>query len=238
MVDLRIPHPDASVAPNPSRFSEFKRLRFFVRQFLLFAFSFQLFPLLMPRPLDPQEKAIARQLIRNPRATDKSISEATGVQLRTVGRKRQKLEKAGLLRYWASVDLSESGTGQYNASHLYIIKFALGVTYEGLRDIIRREPNVADLTEIISACDIAEIDGKLALLFVVDGTSDADIVQSVHGRLIPNLIKNHGPDGILEINSMRLLGTSRLLRNYLPLANMKSFRMKPEWPEKAIYVGK
>ena len=192
----------------------------------------------MPRPLDDQEKAIARQLIRNPRATDKSISEATGVQLRTVGRKRQKLERAGLLRYWASVDLSETGTGQYNTSHLYIIKFALGVTYDGLRNVIRREPQLSDLSAITTESHIAEIDGKLALLFVIDGTSDRDIVQSVHERLIPNLMKNHGPNSILEVSTLRLLSPVRALRNYLPLVNMAGPAMRPDWPEKAIYVGK
>ena len=192
----------------------------------------------MPRPLDDQEKAIARQLIRNPRATDKSISEATGVPLRTVGRKRMKLEQAGLLRYWASVDLSETGTGQYTAHHLYTITFALGVTYNGLREIIKREPQVTDLSEITSESHIAEIDGKLALLFIVDGMNDRDIVQSVHGRLIPNLIKNHGPNSILEVNALRLLSPARTLRNYLPLVNMAGGTMRADWPDKSIYVGK
>lgn len=192
----------------------------------------------MPRSLDDQEKAIARQLVRNPRATDKSISEATGVPLRTVGRKRQKLEKAGLLRYWASIDLSETGTGQYNASHLYIIKFELGVTFAGLREIIKREPRLNDLGEITSESHIAEIDGKIALLFVVDGTSDGDIAERVHGRLIPNLIRNHGPNSILEVSSMRLLSPTRILRNYLPLVNLAGATIRSDWPEKAIYVGK
>ncbi len=192
----------------------------------------------MPRPLDDQAKAIARQLIRNPRATDKSIADATGVPLRTVGRKRQKLERAGLLRYWASVDLTESGTGQYNSSHLYIIKFALGVTYDGLRAVIRREPQLSELSAITAESHIAEIDGKLALLFTIEGTSDRDIVQSVHERLIPNLIKNHGPHSILEVSTLRLLGPIRTLRNYLPLANMAGPNIRPDWPDKAIYVGK
>ncbi|MBC7369540.1 MAG: winged helix-turn-helix transcriptional regulator [Undibacterium sp.] len=192
----------------------------------------------MPRPLDDQDKAIARQLIRNPRTTDKSISGATGVQLRTVGRKRQKLERAGLIRYWASVDLSETGTGQYNASHLYIIKFALGVTYDSLRAVIRREPQLSELSAITTESHIAEIDGKLALLFAIDGTSDRDIVQNVHERLIPNLIKNHGPNSILEVSTLRLLSPIRTLRNYLSLLNMTGSAMRPDWPDKAIYAGK
>lgn len=191
----------------------------------------------MPRPLDDQEKAIARQLIRNPRATDKSISEATGVQLRTVGRKRQKLEQLGLLRYWASVELGEEGTGKFNVRHFYIIKFAIGVTYDELRSIITAKSDVTDITSIIAESHIAEIDGKLALLVIVEGTSDRDIVQSVHERLIPSLSRNHGPHAIQEISTLRLLGPVRTLRNYLPLINMKGTVMKPDWPDASIYVG-
>ncbi|MFO1452622.1 MAG: hypothetical protein U1F61_30930 [Opitutaceae bacterium] len=190
------------------------------------------------RPLDDQEKAIARHLVRDPRATDKSISDATGVQLRTVGRKRQKLEQEGLLRYWASVDLGESGTGQYNASHLYIIKFALGVTYESLREKIRGERQIPELTDMIAESHIAEIDGKLSLLFVIEGTSDRDIVRSVHERLIPSLMRNHGAQSIQEITTLRLLSPVRVLRNYLPLLNMAGSTMRRDWPEEAIYVGK
>ena len=190
------------------------------------------------RPLDDQEKAIARHLVRDPRATDKSISDATGVPLRTVGRKRQKLEQEGLLRFWASVDLGESGTRQYNASHLYIIKFALGVTYENLREKIRGERQIPELTDMIAESHIAEIDGKLSLLFVIEGTSDRDIVRSVHERLIPSLMKNHGAHSIQEITTLRLLSPVRVLRNYLPLINMAGSTMRRDWPEDAIYVGK
>src|SRR3712207_5044028 len=45
------------------------------------------------RPLDPQERLIVRQLIRDPRESDNGIGEATGVNVRTVGRKRQRMEQ-------------------------------------------------------------------------------------------------------------------------------------------------
>ncbi|HEY9250943.1 MAG TPA: hypothetical protein VIO38_17500, partial [Rariglobus sp.] len=174
----------------------------------------------MSQSLDDQEKAIARQLIRNPRATDISISEATGVQLRTVGRKRQKLEQSGRLRYWASIDLGEGGTGQFNTTHLYIIKFAIGVTYEQLHAAISHMPLINELTPIIAESHIAEIDGNLAMLYTIEGTSDRDIVRNVHERLLPNLVRNHGPNSIQEVSTLRLLGPVRVLRNYLPSLNM------------------
>src|SRR5271163_3809485 len=86
-------------------------------------------PVLPPmRDLDDQDRLIIRQLIRDPRESDNGIGETTGVNVRTVGRKRQRLEQDGILSYHTQVNLTESGTGQFTARHVYIIKFRLGVT--------------------------------------------------------------------------------------------------------------
>src|SRR6266699_2807359 len=102
------------------------------------------------RILDEQEKAIVRQLIRDPRESDNGIGEVTGVNVRTVGRKRQRLEQSGVLSYFTHLDLSSSGTGEYSTRHLYIIKFRNGVTFNQLVEDIKREPFVRSIfTEII-----------------------------------------------------------------------------------------
>ena len=62
-------------------------------------------------------------------------------------------------------------------------------------------------------------------------------MKSVHEQLIPSLVKNHGPNAILEINTLRLLGPVRILRNYLPPVNMDGPTMKPAWPDSSICVG-
>jgi DNA-binding Lrp family transcriptional regulator len=49
------------------------------------------------RQLDEQERLIVRHLIRDPRESDNGIGEATGVNVRTVGRKRQRLEQEAIL---------------------------------------------------------------------------------------------------------------------------------------------
>jgi len=144
------------------------------------------------RILDEQEKAIVRQLIRDPRESDNGIGELTGVNVRTVSRKRLRLEHEGLLAYFTNVDLSSDGAKQYNARHLYIIKFRVGVTYNQLVDEIRLDSSQQSIfTETIFESHIAEIDGKVALLLFVDGNSDLDIVQRTHEELIPGLLKNH-----------------------------------------------
>jgi DNA-binding Lrp family transcriptional regulator len=194
------------------------------------------------RILDEQEKAIVRQLVRDPRESDNGVGEVTGVNVRTVSRKRDRLEQEGILSYYTNVDLSGDGAKQYNARHLYIIKFRVGITYNQLIQDIRQDSNQQSaqsvFTETIFESHIAEIDGKVALLLFVDGNSDLDIVQRTHEELIPGLLKNHGSDSIESISTIRLLSPVRVMRNYIPIVNMFKGYIRPDWPGDAIYVGK
>ena len=191
------------------------------------------------RELDEQERLIIRQLIRDPRESDNGIGEATGVNVRTVGRKRQRLEQDGVLSYHTQVNLSETGTGQFTARHLYIIKFRLGVTVKQVEDDIRREPYVRSIfTEMLFESHIAEIDGNVAMLLFVDGASDTAIVQTVQEKLIPSLLRNHGEGSITEVSTIRLLKPVRVMRNYLPFINMQDGYIRKDWPDEAIYVGR
>jgi DNA-binding Lrp family transcriptional regulator len=191
------------------------------------------------RELDDQERLIIRQLIRDPRESDNGIGESTGVNVRTVGRKRQRLEQDGILSYHTQVNLTESGTGQFTARHAYIVKFRLGITVKQVEDDIRREPFVRSIfTEMLFESHIAEIDGNVAMLLYIDGASDTDIVQTVQEKLIPSLLRNHGEGSIVEVSTIRLLKPVRVMRNYLPFVNMLDGYIRKDWPDEAIYVGK
>ena len=193
----------------------------------------------MSRPLDDQEKLIIRALIRDPRASDNSIGATTGVNVRTVSRKRQRLEEDGILAYFTHLDLSASGTGQFPVRQQYIIKFKLGVTLQRLLDDIRREPKVRSVfTESILESHIAEMDGHLSMVLTIEGESDQQLVQNVHENLIPSLRRNHGQDCIEEVQTIRLLAPIRALRNYVMPVNMKHGYLIKDWPDEAIYVGK
>ena len=191
------------------------------------------------KELDEQERLIVRHLIRDPRESDNGIGEATGVNVRTVGRKRQRLEQAGILSYYTHLDLSSRGTGQFGARHLYIIKFRIGITYKQVLEDIQREPFVRSIfTEIIFEIHIAEIDGKLAMLLFIDGANETEIVQTVQEQLIPSLLRNHGENSIEEVNTIRVLAPVRTVRNYIQPVNMKDGYIKKDWPDEAIYVGR
>ena len=190
------------------------------------------------RSLDEQEKKIVRALIRDPRQSDYQIGKHTGVPAPTVRRKRMKLEQEGLLSYYTALDMQETGTGTFGARHLYIIRFRIGVTVKQIVDEIKSEPNIRSIfTDLIYESHIAEIEGRVALVMIIGGKNDADIVENVQGKIVPSLRKNHGPESIEEISTVRLLSPIRIFHNYLPPVNMRHGLLRSDWPDDAIFVG-
>jgi DNA-binding Lrp family transcriptional regulator len=190
------------------------------------------------RCLDDQEKMIVKTLIYDPRLSDNQIGKLTGVPTPTVRRKRKKLEEEGLLSYYAALDMQESGTRTFSARHLYIIKFRIGITLKQIVDEIKSEPNVRTIfTDLIYESHIAEMEGRVALVMIIEGKDDSDIVENVQGKIVPSLRKNHGPDSIEEVSTVRLLGPIRIFHNYVPLVNMRQGVISTDWPRDAIFVG-
>ena len=190
------------------------------------------------RTFDDQERAILKALIRDPRQSDNYISKITGVPTPTVRRKRKRLEEEGLINYFAAIDMQETGAGTFGARHLYIIKFRIGVTVKQIVDEIKSEPNVRSVfTDLIYESHIAELDGHVALVMIIEGKNDADIIENVQGKIIPSLRKNHGPESIEEISTLRLLSPIRIFHNYVPLVNMHQGVLRDDWTNDAIFVG-
>ena len=190
------------------------------------------------RHLDEQDRAIVRALIRNPRCSDRKISTLTGVNVKTVTRKRGRLEREGILKYYTAVEMQANGTARFATQHMIIIKFELGVTRGQVIEEIRSEPNVANVfSELIRDSFIAEIDGHIGLVMVLEGESDSDIAYNLQGKIIPSIKKNHGENSIVELRTIRLLGTIRREHNYLPLVNMADATLDEDWPNEAIFVG-
>ncbi len=129
------------------------------------------------KTFDNAERSIIRMLIRDPRLSDHAISEKTKVPSKTVARKRRRLEEEGVLSYYTMVNMMEGGTGHFTARHLYIIKFRLGVTKKQIVEEIKTESNVHSIfTELIFESHIAEIDGHISLLMLIEGKDVAVFV--------------------------------------------------------------
>jgi DNA-binding Lrp family transcriptional regulator len=190
------------------------------------------------KSLDRQEQAIIKALVKNPRISDNRLGEEMGIPVRTVNRKRKKLEQAGVISYMTRVNMLPSGTGRFQVQHLFIIQFRLGITVSQIVREIQNEPNVVTIfTELIFESYIAEIDGHTSLVMVVEGQSEADIVERFQAYIIPSLQKNHGKDSIEKVSTIRLLHPIRMLKNYLPLVNMKGGYLRKEWGLESIFIG-
>ena len=191
--------------------------------------------MLMSRKLDQQEVKIVKALIRNPRLSDNQIGLKTGVPIRTVNRKRKKMEEEGLLRYYTELNMGSDGTGRFNASHLYLVKFNLGISQSKIIKEVKEEPNVRTVfTEFINESHIAEIEGHTALALIIEGSSDDEINSKFNEIMVPSLEKNHGKGSIIEVTTIRLGQSIRLFHNYLPIVNMVNGRMSDNWVDEAI----
>ncbi|MBN1156837.1 Lrp/AsnC family transcriptional regulator [Candidatus Woesearchaeota archaeon] len=190
----------------------------------------------MPK-LDAQEEKIVKALIRDPRMSDNQIGKKTGVPIRTVSRKRARLEKEGIISYFVNLNMGHNGTGHFGARHLHIIKFRLGITKSQIIREIMEEKNVKTcFREHIYESHIAEVDGHVALVMIIEGKSDDDIVENFNKFVVPSLRKNHGADCILEISTIRLSDPIRIFHNYVPMLNMKNGKISAEWRDDFMFV--
>lgn len=158
--------------------------------------------------------------------------------MRTVSRKRAWMQREGILAYYSALNLQSAGIGRFNTQQMIMIKFKLGVTRSQLLEEIRSEPNVVNVfSELIRESYIAEVEGHVALVMVMEGESDSDVAENLQGQIVPSLRKNHGEDSIVDLWSIRLLDSIRREHNYLPMVNMRDGVLKEEWPDEAIFVG-
>jgi len=180
---------------------------------------------------DEQEKLIIKALIKDPRMSDNNIGKLTKVPIRTVSRKRKKLEQDNKINYYVSVNQKD------RIRHLYMVKFRIGMTKNKLIEEIKKEPKIKSLfTEIIHQSTFAEIDGHTTILMRVEGSSDEEISENFNGKILPLMLKNHGADSVIEVSTIRLSEPIRIFHNYLPFINIKHGKLMPDWPLDSIYT--
>ena len=189
------------------------------------------------RELDESERKMVRELIKNPRISDNQIAKNTKVPVMSVNRKRKQLEKENLLRYFASFDTGEFGTGTFKAKQLYIIKFKIGITREEYINNTEKDKRFQQFNaSYISLSYLGEKDGHLALVMVLDAKTDSLLVDEFSGKIIPHLKEKLGNDCIKEIITTKISNTLRRHHNYLPDINMGDGVIKKDWPDDWIFV--
>ena len=83
---------------------------------------------------------------------------------------------------------------------------------------------------------IAEIEGHVALVMIIEGRTDENIVENFNKEVIPSLRKNHGKDSIHEVFTVRLSDPIRIFHNYIPMVNIENGFIKKDWPDDLIFV--
>ena len=180
---------------------------------------------------DEQEHLIIKALIKDPRMSDNNIGKLTKVPIRTVSRKRKKLEQENKIEYYVAVNHKDK------IRHLYMVRFRMGITKSKLMEEIKKEPKIKSLfTEMIHQSIFAEMDGHVAILMRVEGSSDTEISENFNGKILPAMLKNHGEDSIVGISTIRLSDSIRFFHNYLPFINTKHGKIVHDWPLDSIYV--
>ena len=178
---------------------------------------------------DEQEKLIIKALIKDPRMSDNNIGKLTKVPIRTVSRKRKKLEQENKISYYVAVNLKSK------ARHMYLIKFRIGITKKKLMDDFKKEPRMKTLfTDMIYESRYAEMEGHTSILMTVEGNSDDEVSENFNGKILPLMLKNHGENSIINITTIRLSDTLRLFHNYLPFINITHGKLN--WPIESIYL--
>jgi len=187
------------------------------------------------RELDEAEKRILKEIIRNPRISDNKISLRTGIPIKTVNRKRKILEQEGILYYFASINNLESGTGAFEASHLYIVILKNGITKKAVNDFFeKQEFNLHDLKHI-NFCYLGETSGNVVLVFIIESRKDEDISEIFNVDIYSKLKKEFG-ECIKETSVVKLNKTISLHHNYLMQKNIKNGRIDENWPSNLLFV--
>jgi DNA-binding Lrp family transcriptional regulator len=191
------------------------------------------------RNLDEAEIKILKQLVRNPRVSDSQIARATLIPVNTVNRKRKELEGSGIVRYYTSINSLQTGTGKFNTSQVYLIKFKLGYMKQDAPAEMRRFNfnTKPEYSNYICESYVAEIDGHAALILIIDGKSDEDIDHFFNSIFVPDLQALAGEKEIIDqVTTLRVRHRSRLFHNYLPFVNVENGVLRQDWDDSLISV--
>ena len=181
------------------------------------------------RDLDNNEKIIIKELVKNPRISDNQIAKNTGLAVKSVNRKRKKLEEDNILFYFTHADNSLNGTGSFSAIQLYILDFKQGITRA---KFIEKFTHIDLPTTLQKHClnsYLAESDGVLKLILFIESYMDSDILEIFNADYFPKLESLFGKGCITNISTLTLNTTLQLFHNYFPLLNMKNGKIKENW---------
>lgn len=186
--------------------------------------------------LDENDKAIIKELIRDPRLSDNQVSRITSIAVKTVNRKRKRLEQANVLNYHLYVNNGLDGTNSFNGIAQFMVIFRHGVTRKSFLDNLARVGFSPHDIKHIKYAFLGEEDGHLSLTLVIESRAQEDLLEIFNSELTPKLQSMLGYDCIKQTRVTYLHSILVQSHNYLPMFNISKGKMKKEWPTENIFT--
>ncbi len=185
---------------------------------------------------DNQEKAIVKELVKDPKISDNQIAIKTNIPVKSVNRKRKKLEKANVLNYYVSVNNGVNGTGVFGSKKMYIISFKYGISREMFLDAF---PNMQleNVNKHIDQVMSSEIDGRFAIIIMIESRVENDIIEIFNVEIVNKINTRFGECAIHKTQVFPIDSFLRVHHNYMPNSNIKEGKIKKDWDDENIFVG-
>lgn len=189
------------------------------------------------RVLDDQEKLIVKELIKDPRVSDNQISQNTNIPLKSVNRKRKKMEFEGLLNYYVDIDNSKKGTGKFEGRHLYIVKLNHGISRLSFMDYLKNNSSLnKHKARHVHSTFVGRSGGNLVLMKLIESRQSEDIIEIFNCDLVPEIKQHFGENAIVSTDVIHVDEMFRLFHNYLPSINMKEGKISEHWNDDMLFV--
>ena len=159
--------------------------------------------------IEEKDKLILRELIKNPRTTDKAISTATNIPMKTVNRRRKYLEDTDTVKYMAFVNNFGSGTARFNSICMYTIYFNYGITTEQVERVVTSTEynNKPIMIKHLLLDFVGEREGMPTYSLTITSRAHEDLVEILNAEIVPEIKKHLGENCIKSIdeNAIRMI---------------------------------
>ncbi len=186
--------------------------------------------------LNESDKAVCREIIKDPRLSDNKISEITGIPVKTVNRKRKKLEQNNILNYLIHIENGPEGTNKFGSKAQFIVTFRQGITRKIFYENLKRVGFSYHEIKHVREASIGEYEGRLTLLLTIESRVQSDLLEVFNSDIVPKLQNMLGHESIYETRVIYLHSNIIAMHNYIKGFNLDNGKIAKDWPDDKIYV--
>lgn len=188
--------------------------------------------------LQEKDKLILSELVRNPRATDKAISQKTNIPIKTVNRRRKSLEEKNVITYMASVNNFTTGTQVFNAISTFTFYFNYGITRDALFKIISSHTFASNnaVKKHIFVDEVGEKDGRAVYSCFLVSRVQSDMIEILNAEILPLFDVELGHNPIFKIDEIKVYSMNKIFHNYFLNGNIENGRIKESFHDSDLFI--